>query len=103
MHHKLQSSSSKNDGKKSVGRNQKTKPNRQTLRERATGDRSRKTRSRQNGRGDSKRSAASSTRDSRNREPKPGRGRSPVRDFVRCEVPQSAGFDPTGERALPCG
>jgi hypothetical protein len=103
MHHKLESSSSKNDGKNSVVRKQKTKTNRQTSHDLGTGDRSGKNRSRQNGRENAQRSSAYSTRDSQTREQKPGRGRPPVRDFGRCEVPHSAGFDPTGERTFPCG
>ncbi|GEM_PF-5605308 len=98
MHHKLQSSSLKNDGKNSVGRKQQTKTNRQKSRDIRSGDRSRN-----NVGGNSGRSSASSTRDSRTRDQKPRRGRPPVRDFIRCEVPHSAGFDPTGERAFPCG
>jgi len=98
MHHKLQSSSSKNDGKNSVVRKQQTKTNPQTSR-----DVEKRDRPRENGRAQSKRSSASSTRDSRTRDQKPGRGRPPVRDYIRCEVPHSAGFDPTGERAFPCG
>ena len=98
MHHKLQSFSSKNHGKNSVVRKQKTKTNPQTSR-----DRGKRDRSRQNGRRNSDRASASSSRDSRSREQKPGRGRPAVRDFMRCEVPHSAGFDPTGERAVPCG
>src|SRR5690349_7410103 len=142
MHHKLQSSSLKNHGKQSVVREQQAKPNRQKSRERGTGDRSGKHRSRQDGRVDSKRSSASSSRDALRREPEPERARSreqnsgrgpgfagggsgvlrkrpsPSRESrsvvrartglneataLRCEVPHSTGFDPTGERAFPCG
>jgi hypothetical protein len=98
MHHKLQSSSIKNDGKNSVVRKQQAKTNRQKSRDIGSGDRSRN-----DVRGNSERSSASSTRDSRTRDQEPGRGRPPVRHFIRCEVPHSAGFDPTGERAFACG
>ncbi len=135
MHHKLQSSSSKNHGKNSVVRKQQTKTNRQTSLERGKGDRSRK-----KGRGKSERSSASSSRDSRSRLQKSRRERPDVLQkrpslpgkrpdlrrerpslwresravvqerkcpgnatALRCEVPHSAGFDPTGERAFPCG
>lgn len=134
MHHKLQSSSSKNDGKNSVVRKQQAKPNRQKSRDLDAGARSGRSERR-----NSNRSSRSSTRDSRKRKQNSGSRRLAVvrerealggkrqllgqqpslvsepvviaRDrevlhkaaFLRCEVPHSAGLDPTGGRAFPCG
>ena len=135
MHHKLESSSSKNDGKNSVVRKQQAKTNRQKSRDGDAGARSGRSERRK-----SNRSSDSSTRDSRTRKQKPMPGRRAVllekpplggkrrrpddqlslvseqtaalpRERMApprgttflCEVPHSAGFDPTGERAFPCG
>ena len=134
MHHKLESSSSKNDGKNSVVRKQQTKTNRQKSR-----DSEADARSDRNKRRSSSRSSHSSTHDSLTREQKsrptrpavvrdkqavrgkrPRAGVQPTlvseptavarerKDHLdattlRCEVPHSAGFDPSGERAFPCG
>lgn len=133
MHHKLQSSSSKNHGKNSVVRKQQAKTNRQKSRKLDAGARSGSKKR------PSKRLSNSSTRDSLNRKQKSRSGRATVvrdrqaqsgkrsrlgerprpipeqtgaarerKDFhdpttLRCEVPHSAEFDPTGERAFACG
>ena len=134
MHHKLQSSSSKNDGKNSVVRKQQAKTNRQKSRDLEAEAPS----GRHEGE-DSKRSSRLSKSDAvrrkQNFQPSQSavagrkqtwRGKQPHaveqpdtiseptairRDrwvlhdatTLRCEVPHSAGFDPTGEPALPCG
>jgi len=134
MHHKLESSSLKNDGKNSVARKQKTKTNRQKSQKLEAGARSDRDKRRS-----SSRSSGCSTRDSVNRKQKSSpRGPAVVRDkqaqrgktprrvqqpslvseatavvrerkdrldatTLRCEVPHSAGFDPTGEHTFPCG
>lgn len=80
MHHKLQPSNRKNDGQNSVGRN----PKQSSTNEIASNDASAE--------------CAPGTADftleiASTENPQP----------LRCEVARSVGYDPTGERAVPCG